>query len=214
MKLTLKEWQQLVKPKEDILYNCSEFKYLNDEWVPFPIGMGYTIINYHGDLKMTQLGTHDNLVLCAIASNTDERRRSKGKNRRTILSTLSKNNIHNTHFDSNRYFNILPTYKYVISPEGNGIDCHRHYEALMAGCIPIIEEHAGIREKYEGCPILFTNDYSEITKEYLEAKYEEMLHTEFNFSKLLFSSYSAEIQNEIKANGNYWANRLTHKNWY
>lgn len=38
------------------------------------------------------------------------------------------------------YFNSLSTYKFVISPEG--IDCHRHYEALLARCVPIIEHNS------------------------------------------------------------------------
>jgi hypothetical protein len=214
MKLTLKEWQQIIKPKEEILYNCSEFKYLNDEWVPFPIGMGYTIINHQGDFKNTQIGEHNNLVLCAISSNTDERRRPSAKNRQSILSSLASNYIFNIYLNSNDYFNSLPNYKFIISPEGNGIDCHRHYEALMAGCIPIVEEHSGIKEKYGDCPILYTNDYSEITNSYLLTQYEEMLDKEYDFSKLLLSSYSVELQNEIKENGNYWANRLTQRNWY
>jgi hypothetical protein len=214
MILTLKEWQQIVKPKDELLYNCSEFKYLNDEWVPFSIGMGYTIINYQNDLKNTQIGNHDNLILCAINENTDQRRRPSPKNRRSILSSLASNNIYNAYFNSNQYFNILPSYKFVISPEGNGIDCHRHYEALMAGCIPIIEDHPGIREKYVNCPILYTNDYSEITSTYLEEKYKEMLETKYDFSKLLLSSYDSTTKSEIIANGNYWSQRLTGRKWY
>jgi hypothetical protein len=212
--ITLNEWQEIVKPKEEILYNCSEFKYLNDEWVHFPIGMGYTFNNYNGDLKNVQIGTHANLVLCSINSQTDQRRRPHPKNRSSILATLSSNNIHNTYLNSNIYFNTLPSYKFIISPEGNGIDCHRHYEALMAGCIPIVEEHSGIREKYGNCPILYTNDYSEISETYLEYKYKEMLETKYDFSKLLLSNYNDTTKSEIISNGNYWGERLTGKKWY
>jgi hypothetical protein len=108
----------------------------------------------------------------------------------------------------------LPKYKFIISPEGNGIDCHRHYEALMAGCIPIIEDNELIREKYKGCPILYTKDYSEITKEYLESKYEEMKNKYYDFSRLFLNYYDDKTQIEIKNNGNYWGNRLTGKTWY
>ena len=211
---TLNEWQEIIKPKEEILYNCSEFKFSNDEWVHFPIGMGYTFNNYNGDLKNVQIGTHANLVLCSINSKTDQRRRPRPKNRSSILATLSSNNIHNTYLNSNIYFNTLPSYKFIISPEGNGIDCHRHYEALMAGCIPIVEEHSGIREKYGNCPILYTNDYSEISETYLEDKYKEMLETKYDFSKLLLSNYNDTTKSEIISNGNYWGERCTCKKWY
>lgn len=214
MKLTLREWQFKLKPKEEQLYNCSEFSHQNDEWVSFPIGMGFTFINYQGSLEKVQLGEHNILVLSSIRVHTDRRRRPDGINRDTIVKILTNNEISNIDMNTNLYFETLPNYKFVISPEGNGIDCHRHYEALMAGCIPIIEENELIKEKYKGCPILYTKDYSEITKEYLEEKYKIMIDTEYDFSCLLLSSYSEDIQKQIKENGNYWANRLTGKKWY
>jgi hypothetical protein len=214
MKLTLKEWQTTLKLKEELLYNCSEFSHQNDEWVSFPIGMGYTFINYQGSLEKVQLGEHNILVLSSIRVHTDRRRRPDGVNRDNIVKNLTNNEISNIDMNSNLYFETLPNYKFVISPEGNGIDCHRHYEALMAGCIPIIEDNEIIKEKYKGCPILYTKDYSEITKEYLKEKYEEMINKEYDFSCLLLSSYNEDIKNEIKSNGNYWSYRLTGKKWY
>ncbi len=213
--MKLREWKTIAKSRDEILYNCSEFQFLNDEWVPFTIGMEWRIIQYPNVIDMIQKGTHENLLLCAISPDSDKRRRSHiGKNRAVYLQTLAKQNIYNTNIQANEYFKTLSMYKFVISPEGNGIDCHRHYEALMAGCIPIIENHPGIKEKYKGCPILFTEDYTEITTEYLEQKYSEMIDTEYNFSKLFLSSYSAEEQMQIKKNGNYWSNRLAGQNWY
>jgi hypothetical protein len=97
----------------------------------------------------------------------------------------------------------------VISPEGNGIDCHRHYEALLAGCIPIVEHNPLTEEKYRGCPVLYTHDYSEITPEYLDTKYEEMKNNVYDFSVLYLSYYPAELQSEIKRCGNYWMIRHT-----
>lgn len=211
---TLKDWQEIQKPKEEILYNCSEFDRQNDEWVHFPIGIGFKYIDCN-DIERSQIGDHSNLVFCAVADYTDGRRRgATPKNRRTILQTLAANGISNTYIDASSYFFELPKYKFVISPEGNGIDCHRHYEALMAGCIPIVERYDGICDKYGNCPILYTDDYSEITPEFLTSKYDEMLKTEWDFSRLLLSSYSQEDQNAIRANGNYWSHRLTGKHWY
>lgn len=210
---SLKDWQQMTKPKNEWLYNCSECKYKNDEWVPFPIGMGWTIINYTGSIHDLQIGTHDKLVLCACNPHTDKRRHS-GKNRLSILTTLRSKQIENVYMNPDSYFTELPRYKFVISPEGNGIDCHRHYEALMAGCIPIVEDNQMIRDKYKGCPILYTKDYSEITEEYLIEKYNEMVHRVYDFSRLLLHTYSESNRKEIKKNGNYWAKALSNKIWY
>jgi hypothetical protein len=161
-----------------------------------------------------QIGSHQNTVLCAIAGTTDYRRRPNGINRRAIIYNLEKAGIKNVNLSGANYFNDLPCYKFVISPEGNGIDCHRHYEALMAGCIPIMEDNSLIREKYRGCPILFTKDYSEINEYYLEQRYKEMIDQTFDFSRLFLSSYCLEDRIGIRFNGNYWVKKLCYKSWY
>lgn len=112
------------------------------------------------------------------------------------------------------YFESLPKYKFVISPEGNGVDCNRHYEALMAGCIPIVELNPIIQAKYGDVPILYTQDYSEITPTYLEEKYAEMLDRKWDFSRLFLSSWSSEEQMLIKYRGDYWCKKLVNKCWY
>jgi len=175
--------------------------------MPFPIGMGYRYRQFH-------LGSHSQTVLCAMNQYTDTRRRPSGRNRRTILATLQANGIQNTPLSPDVYFDTLPLYKFVISPEGNGIDCHRHYEALLAGCIPVIERNPVIEEKYKGCPILYTNDYSEITPAYLELKYEEMKTQTYDFSRLFLEFYPPETQAEIKRCGNYWMKQLTGQTVY
>jgi hypothetical protein len=39
------------------------------------------------------------------------------------------------------YFNELKQFLFIASPRGNGIDCHRTWDALYAGSIPIVEKH-------------------------------------------------------------------------
>jgi glycosyltransferase involved in cell wall biosynthesis len=212
--MTLEEWQRRPKVEHEILYNCSEYTHLNDEWVPFPIGMGWSIIHHKGCIERFHEGAHEQWVLCAINPKTDKRRRPSPPNRKSILNTLQQHNIHNMSLSPHVYFSKLSEYKFVISPEGNGMDCHRHYEALMAGCIPIIEDRPNIREKYKGCPILFTKNYSEITETYLSEQYEKMSKATYNFSRLILQTYSEEEQDQIRDNGNYWAQRLSHQKWY
>ena len=40
-----------------------------------------------------------------------------------------------------QYIENMQRFLFVASPRGNGIDCHRTWEALYAGCIPIVERH-------------------------------------------------------------------------
>lgn len=215
VKTTLEQWQKLQKPIHELLYNCSECAFLNDEWVSFPIGIGWSFIHFPIDIENFHTGNHEQLVMCSLGDTTDQRRRGHlPVNRLNIIKNLSKNNIFNHYIHPSVYFKNLSNFKFVISPEGNGIDCHRHYEALIAGCIPIVEENEMIREKYKGCPVLYTRDYSEITETYLLEQYNKMLYTEYDFSRLLLGSYSKSVQEEIVKNGNYWSMRLSGKNWY
>ena len=211
--MTLRAWQQTYKDPKNFIVQAS-MQDGSDGWTIFPIGMGWQYATNYGGSEKWQIGSHQALVQCAISSRTDERRRLFGLNRRMILFNVSKNGIVNRQVSGSQYFDELPSYKFVISPEGNGIDCHRHYEALMAGCIPIMEDNPLIREKYKGLPILFTKDYSEVTSGYLEQCYKEMLDQTYDFSRLFMSYYSLGQQDLIKSNGNYWVKKLCSKTWY
>lgn len=211
--MTLREWQNCIKPLNQIIVQASTID-VSDGLTNCSIGMcyGYSLIIRNAsesEYILTQIGNHNKLVNCSISLATDRRRRGNCSiNRMNILETLKMNNINNTRIDNSTYYHELPNYKFIISPEGNGIDCHRHYEALMAGCIPIIEDNSIIKEKYGNVPILYTRDYSEITKEYLEKIYDEYLDKKFNFSKLFINYWPENEQQLIKQRGNYWCLKL------
>jgi len=44
--------------------------------------------------------------------------------------------------------------KYVLSPPGNGIDCHRTWEALYLGAVPIVKESILIKSFRQGVPMV------------------------------------------------------------
>ena len=64
-------------------------------------------------------------------------------------------------------FTKMIEYNYVISPLGNGYDCHRTWEAIVLGCIPIVKK-SGLDPMYEGLPVLIVNDWSDITQDLLD----------------------------------------------
>lgn len=213
--LTLNEWIKMYKPLNNLIVQASTVIEC-DGFSIFPIGMQYNYDKLPDKIKKDiQVGLHQQLVLCAVNSHTDVKRRfHKDINRISILQTLDKNGIKNKILNYQDYFTELSDYKYVISPEGNGIDCHRHYEALLCGCIPIVEENELIMDKYKNLPILYTKDYSEITEEYLNEKYEEFLEKKYDFSKLFLDHYEEEVQETIKMYGNYWCNLFNKRNVY
>lgn len=213
-KCTLREWQQLEKPVSYIIVQASD-KYGHDSWKEFPIGMSHRYIDVYKKGKAIQVGNHEHLVFSSFSENTDQRRRGNARiNRRKISDILKQRGIQNMIIDHHTYFDMLPSHKFTISPEGNGIDCHRHYEALIAGCIPIIEKHPLTCKKYKNCPVLFTNDYSEITEEYLNRKYNQMIDKVYDFRCLFLSFYPNNIQRMIKENSNKWMYQFNNVQWY
>ena len=71
------------------------------------------------------------------------------------------------------YLADMGSHKFVASPEGNGADCHRTWEALMLGCIPIVKRTYMGRDLYGGLPVLYVTDWSEITSELLQSEWEK-----------------------------------------
>lgn len=74
-------------------------------------------------------------------------------------------------------------YAFVLSPHGNGLDCHRTWEALILGCIPIVRT-SGIDTLYDGLPVLIIKDWSDITYELLENTIADFKSKVFNYDKL------------------------------
>lgn len=57
--------------------------------------------------------------------------------------------------------------KFMICPRGNAIDCHRNWEVLYMRRVPIMKRHPYLEELYKNFPVLFVDNYEEVTKELL-----------------------------------------------
>jgi hypothetical protein len=54
-------------------------------------------------------------------------------------------------------------YAFVVSPHGNGLDCHRTWESLVLGNIVIVKR-SSLDPLYEGLPVVIVDDWREITE--------------------------------------------------
>ena len=225
-KMKLKDWLKYELPINEVIMNAS-IQSGGDKLMSFMIGVSYKckldyLVELNNLIHNSNKELNSKLYCFSFSINTDLKRRGRwGRNeqpirRETIFNTLKQKFIPTQGGD--RFFNDLYKCKFTFSPEGNGLDCHRHYEALIYKSIPVVEDNPEIMKKYEGLPVLYTHDYSEITETYLQEKYNEMLEKEYDFSKLFLSSYSVIDQKNIKENGNYWVNKLNNntnlKEWW
>ncbi len=81
-------------------------------------------------------GDKENKIYIPYHSNTF-------KDRNTIISNLSKEDfvvVEPNRLSFNDYLSKMSEYKYVLSLRGAGWDCHRHYESILVGSVPIMED--------------------------------------------------------------------------
>jgi hypothetical protein len=83
-------------------------------------------------------------------------------------------------------------FAFVLSPHGNGLDCHRTWEALVLGCIPIVKTSA-LDSLYIDLPVLIVKEWKDVSSELLQTTLAAFSKTDFNYEKL-----------EL----NYWINRI------
>ncbi len=87
----------------------------------------------------------------------------------------------------------LSQFRFVASPRGGGVDCHRTWEALYVGTIPIITR-SHISHMFEDLPVLIIDDWKQITREFLEEKFKEITSKTYNLDKLYADYWFEKIR--------------------
>jgi hypothetical protein len=97
------------------------------------------------------------------------------------------------------YLNTLNSYKFIASPPGNGIDCHRTWEAIYLGVVPIVKESILTKHfRVLGLPMWVINDWRELQNldaDDLENKYHELTGS-VNLKPLSFDYWLEQIKNK------------------
>ncbi|HKO53540.1 MAG TPA: hypothetical protein VJV79_37785 [Polyangiaceae bacterium] len=66
-------------------------------------------------------------------------------------------------------------YAFVVSPHGNGLDCHRTWESLVLGNIVIVKR-SSLDPLYEGLPVVIVDAWSEVSTENLRRWHVQHCH--------------------------------------
>lgn len=90
------------------------------------------------------------------------------------------------------YLKELASYKFAICPVGNGPDCHRIWECLYLGVIPIVSNIIAYND-FDDLPILKIDDFNTITDDYLNEQYKIIFSKKYNLSKLSFEYWKKTI---------------------
>lgn len=164
---------------------------------PIPIGLEnkwyylHGIPSYFDKLKKEKAQKKDKILYkFSVSTNPPERGEA--------MKVLEKSPLAETYADwreSLEYLTTLKNFAFVASPAGNGHDCHRTWEAMYLGTIPIIKKSI-MSEHFRtlGLPIVIINAWSkieELTEEQLRSLYDTLSpHFE---SPALWSDYWVEL---------------------
>lgn len=81
-----------------------------------------------------------------------------------------------------------------MSPYGKGMDCHRTWEALILGSIPILKSKEFVN-MFKDLPVLFVNDWSDINQQLLDDTIEKFKNLTFNYDKLTLKYWKQIVFN-------------------
>lgn len=74
-------------------------------------------------------------------------------------------------------------YPFWLSPRGNGIDCHRTWEALYLDIIPIVW-NSSLNTLYANLPVVIINHHKELNEAFLRAKFNEISQKKLSKTKV------------------------------
>lgn len=90
------------------------------------------------------------------------------------------------------YLQDLELSQYILSPAGAGLDCHRTWEAMLVGSIPIVE-HSGIDNLFKDLPVILVEDWGIIDENFLQ-QHETLIDS----TKIVWEKLYAD----------YWLNQI------
>lgn len=94
-------------------------------------------------------------------------------------------------FDS--YLENLHNHKFMICPEGNGIDVHQPWEALYTGTIPIQKKNNN-NKNWRELPVCWLDDWAQLEDEnFLNDEYNRITTSQKNLEKATFTYWKNKI---------------------
>jgi hypothetical protein len=184
-----------------------------------PIGLDFIsgfhdthIMNFHQKKKFVEPNLHEKLMINIINNSMDISKRQdliycnyhftlERGDRKDCYYNTDKNLCY---FLPNRVdflenYKLQTKFKFVMSPSGAGLDCHRTWESLVLGNIPIVKS-SPIDDIYEGLPVLIVKSWSDINLQLLENFYNAYKTNDYNYEKLTFFYWKNKVYSESNEN--------------
>lgn len=180
--------------------------------VKIPIGLDYHTLsncsNFWGEQKTPLEQEKELISICSNVKPFWERKlicysnfhfidygNKFGYSRKDIINTVPKELVYYEPTKIKRVETWITQteYSFVISPFGNGLDCHRTWEALILGCIVIVKK-SPLDCLYDELPVLVVNEWCDITESLLEKTIVDFKNKTFDYNKLTLEYYISKIK--------------------
>lgn len=178
--------KHIVVPTNVLGIHAVNALYFNDRIHPFPYGLQRGLgednrlsimkANVEKDEKV-----EPNKLLyinCGIGRNKDREPLAKFETNEWVTTRFDKDS---KFFPYDRYQDFLDeikNHKFMICPEGHGMDCHRNWESLYLRRVPVMKNHPYFHKLMKGFPVLWVNEWADVTETLLRANndlYEQAL---------------------------------------
>jgi hypothetical protein len=146
--------------------------------------------------KIVQKNSEDkairNMCYMGFRDSTFHTERSHVRNKFGGLSWCTASSYDRTETGYSNYLDCIYNHNFVLCPRGNGIDTHRIWETLYLRSIPIVKKCTAM-SYFNELPILWINDWNEISLEFLQRNYELIHSKEYNMEKTTISYYVKKL---------------------
>jgi GR25 family glycosyltransferase involved in LPS biosynthesis len=89
-------------------------------------------------------------------------------------------------------------YAFGVSPHGNGLDCHRTWEILCLGSIPIVKS-SNLDSLFEDLPVLIVKNWNDVSIDLLIKTVERFKNLKFNYRKLYLDYWIQMIKGQARS---------------
>ena len=142
----------------------------------------------HGSTRLPALRTlaYNGFPECAMgsggrnsSSGSSASSASSGSSASSASSGSSASSASGSRLSPRDYYEALVRSKFVLAPRGYGRDTFRVWEALTLGSVPVMRrlsrEASAEYEKYDGLPIVWVDEWEQVTPSLLRTRWEELM---------------------------------------
>ncbi len=170
---------QIVIPDNVLGIHAVNAAYFSGKIHPFPYGVQRPINRRGGDIDnrieiLKDEMDHDFMpskllyINCGIGRNPDRQSMLDFDGKDWVTTRFNENSMYFPYSKYRDFLYEMRGHKFMLCPEGHGMDCHRNWELLYMRRVPVMKFSPYFALLMKDFPVLFVNEWSDVTKELLE----------------------------------------------